>query len=112
MAERKLKKKKKKKLKKGAQQEPGASAPQEPPRKRKQTSLFGSESSVDRTPVPSSFWHRPPTSDVLAAKDDFEALGLVGSSLAGMPTEAMFRDAAQRRAFAIRTDHCVPHHHS
>ena len=104
--------KRKKKLKKAAD-DPDVAAPRERarerPRKRKPI-LFGGESSIDRTPIPTTFWHRPPTSDVLAAKDDFESLGLVGTSL-GMPTEAMFRGAAQRRAFAIRTDHCALSQH-
>ena len=90
MVSSKLKKKKPKKPKKGEEQTDSetsaAAAPQESvqkrPRKQKQKKkkkpvLFGGESSIDRTPIPSTFWHRPPTSDVLAAKDDVRLQCLV-----------------------------------
>ena len=90
MVSSKLKKKKKpKKPKKGEKQTDSetsaAAAPQESvqkrPRKQKKKKkkpvLFGGESSIDRTPIPSTFWHRPPTSDVLAAKDDVRLQCLV-----------------------------------
>tara|TARA_B110001452_G_scaffold255706_1_gene248387 strand:- start:1068 stop:1361 length:294 start_codon:yes stop_codon:yes gene_type:complete len=77
MVSSKLKKKKKKpkQVEKTDAEEPVAAAPQEtvqkrPRKKKKKPVLFGGESSIDRTPIPSTFWHRPPTSDVLAAKDD------------------------------------------